>query len=160
MILYLDTSSLVKLYIEEEHSDWVHAWADQAEVLCTSRVAYPEAMAALSRRRRAGDLNKETFQTLADAFLRQWPDFVALDLDEYAAADLAVRHGLKGFDAIHLATAKAVSVEVRPTSTFFFSSFDTKLNRAARDEGLTVLDGASGARLPESPSGSSPARRT
>ena len=36
MIVYLDTSALVKLYVEEEHSDWVHAHAAEAEVLATS----------------------------------------------------------------------------------------------------------------------------
>ncbi len=46
MILYLDTSSLVKL------------WAHEAEVLATSRVAYPETFAALACRRREGDFDE------------------------------------------------------------------------------------------------------
>ena len=49
MILYLDTSALVKLYVEEAHSDWVHACAAEAEVLATSVVARPEMLSALSR---------------------------------------------------------------------------------------------------------------
>jgi predicted nucleic acid-binding protein len=37
MILYLDTSSLVKLYIEEIYSERVREWADDAEILATCR---------------------------------------------------------------------------------------------------------------------------
>ena len=58
MILYLDTSSLVKLYLDEIHAEAVRQLAGQAEVLATSKVAYPEAMAALSRRFREGDMDQ------------------------------------------------------------------------------------------------------
>ena len=42
MILYLDTSSLVKLYVEEVHADRVKEWVDEAEMVGTCRVAFPE----------------------------------------------------------------------------------------------------------------------
>ncbi len=143
MILYLDTSSLVKLYIDEEHSDLVHAWADQAEALCTSRVAYPEAIAAVARRWRAGDLEDEAFHAIRRAVADEWPDFSTVELDERAAADLAVRHGLRGFDAIHLAAAVDVFAGAGDAPVRF-SSFDLKLNQAARAEGFIVLDADSG----------------
>jgi predicted nucleic acid-binding protein len=41
VILYLDTSSLVKLYVEEMHSDKVREWLEEAELVATCRVAYP-----------------------------------------------------------------------------------------------------------------------
>lgn len=41
MIPYLDTSSLVKLYIAEAHSELVQDWVEEAEAVATSRVAYP-----------------------------------------------------------------------------------------------------------------------
>ncbi len=138
MILYLDTSSLVKLYLDEDHSDLVHTWADGAEVLCTSRVAYPEAMAALARRWRNGDLDDQNFDAVRQTLADDWAGFSALDINEEAAAELAVRLGLRGFDAIHLATA--VEVIVASAAPTFFSSFDRQLNRAARAEGLAVLD--------------------
>ena len=53
MILYLDTSALVKLYVEEAHTDDVRGWVDAAEIVATCRVAYPEAVSALNRRMRA-----------------------------------------------------------------------------------------------------------
>ncbi|HEX9731794.1 MAG TPA: type II toxin-antitoxin system VapC family toxin [Thermoanaerobaculia bacterium] len=146
MILYLDTSSLIKLFIDETHCDLVRSWADQAAVLCSSRVAYPEAMSAIARRWRAEDLDDEEFRLLRQALAEQWQDFVVVNLDEVAAGDLAVEHGLRGFDAVHLAAAlgflsRAGSVAV------FFSSFDDRLNRAARSEGLVVLGADSGQSL-------------
>ena len=33
MILYLDTSSLVKLYVTEAHSSLVRGWAEEAEII-------------------------------------------------------------------------------------------------------------------------------
>jgi len=58
LILYLDTTSLVKLYVTESHSGLVRARAEEAEILATCRVAYPEMMSALNRRFKSGDLQK------------------------------------------------------------------------------------------------------
>ena len=138
MILYLDTSSLVKLYLDEDHSDLVHTWASGAEVLCASRVTFPEAMAALARRWRQGDLDDGSFDAVCRALADDWPGISVVDLNEEAAAELAVRLDLRGFDAVHLAAAiEVVTISEAPT---FFSSFDRQLNRAARAEGLAVLD--------------------
>ena len=142
MILYLDTSTLVKLYLDEEHSDLVQLWAERAEILCTSRVAYPEATAALARRWRDGDLGDEAFQAIRGVLSDQWPDFSSVELDELAAGELAVRHVLRGFDAIHLAAALEVAAGAAGIQ-FYFSSFDLQLNRAAREAGLEVLDAES-----------------
>ena len=49
MILYLDTSALVKLYVEEEGSDEVKKACEQAQVVVTSRLAYAEARSAFAR---------------------------------------------------------------------------------------------------------------
>ena len=54
VILYLDTSSLVKMYVEEPGS--LQAEVEGSELVTTSIVAYGEARAALARRRREGSL--------------------------------------------------------------------------------------------------------
>lgn len=138
MILYLDTSSLLKLYLEEDHSDLVRSWVDRAQVLCSSRVALAEAMAAVARRWRLGDLDDDAFAAVRQALADDWPAFSSIDLNEEAAGELAVRLDLRGFDAIHLAAA--VEVVTAASAPTFFSSFDKKLNRAAKAEGLAVLD--------------------
>ncbi|MGH8694308.1 MAG: PIN domain-containing protein [Burkholderiales bacterium] len=52
MILYLDTSALVKLYVREQGSAQVRAHVNKADVIATSVVAYAEARAAFARLRR------------------------------------------------------------------------------------------------------------
>ncbi len=139
MILYLDTSSFVKLYLDEPHADSVRRWALHAEVLATSRVAYPEAVAALARRSREGDLGADALQRVLRALKQQWQDFAVLDLAEIRAGDLAVKHALRGLDAIHLAAALDLR-QASPDARVAFSSFDVRLNQAAVAEGLPVLD--------------------
>ena len=52
MTVYLDTSDLVKLYIDELHADAIGALVTEASVVVTSIIAYAEARATLARRRR------------------------------------------------------------------------------------------------------------
>lgn len=53
------------------------------------------------------------------------------------AGRLVKKHGLRGFDAVHLSSAKMMKRNA--DLALFFSSFDDKLNKAARAEGLEVL---------------------
>ncbi len=138
MILYLDTSSLVKLYVTEAHSGLVRGWAQEAEILATCRVAYPEMISALNRRFRTGDLSKGEYDLLLKTFTGEWRHFAVIDFDEIAAGRLAETYGLRGFDAVHLSASKRLSsAEGNPSVAF--SSFDDKLNAAASAEKLTVL---------------------
>ena len=138
MLLYLDTSGLVKLFIEEKYSDRVREWVDAVDVVLTCRVAYAEAAAAFSRRHRQGSLKQADYRRVVQAFDKQWESFGRLEFDERMAGQLAARHALRGFDAIHLSAARILMSDARGTSVAF-SSFDDRLNRAAAKENLTVL---------------------
>ncbi len=138
MILYLDTSSLVKLYVTEFHSGLVRAWAEEAEIIATCRVAYPEMMSALNRRFKAGDLGKEDYNVLVKSFSGEWRRFAVIDFDEIAAGRLAAAYGLRGFDAVHLSAAGLLRSSGNAPA-MAFSSFDEKLNGAAAAEKFTVL---------------------
>jgi uncharacterized protein len=138
LILYLDTSSLVKLYVAEAHSRLVRNWAEEAEIIATCRVAYPEMISALNRRLRTGDLAKKDYELLVKNVAKDWEHLAAIDFDELAAGRLAAEYGLRGFDAIHLSAALLlISSEGAPDVVF--SSFDQKLNDVAAAEKLTVL---------------------
>lgn len=140
MILYLDTSSLVKLVRKDEvHADQVRMWAATADTLATSRVALPEAAAALARRHRLGGLTRRQLTRALSQLGHAWPDYFALDIDERRAARLAVTHGLRGFDAVHLAAALTVRDALGPDGVAF-TSFDAELVRAAIAEKLLVLE--------------------
>ena len=148
MILYLDTSSLVKLYLEEPHSDLVRGWMDEAEAVATSRVAYPEALGAFARRRESGDLSGEGLDRLRQAFASDWSSLILLPVRERRAGSLAVKHLLRGFDAIHLSAA-ADLIDLLRSEEVLFSSFDARLLRAAREEGVPALHPAGEVAPPE-----------
>jgi uncharacterized protein len=133
--LYLDTSSLVKLYVQEVGSEDVRNLVAQAAVVSTSIVAYPEARAALARLRRSRDLSAATFAAAKRNFEEQWPAFLTLEVTAAVsreAGDFAERYALRGFDALHLASFAEVARRAGRSDTHF-SSFDDPLNKAARD---------------------------
>ena len=138
MIVYLDTSSLVKLYVEEEHSEIVREWTSEAEVIATCRVAHPETLSALTRRHNSGDLAKREYEKLVQVFVGEWGSYAALDFDEIEAGRLVRNYGLRGFNGVHLAAAKLLA-SVGSNVHVAFSSFDERLNNAARSEGFMVL---------------------
>ena len=133
MTVYLDTSSLVKLYVSEAGSDIVHQLVDDANVVATSSVAYAETRATLARLRHDGALTTSKLTSAKREFEQQWPAYLTLDATDAlcrAAGELAEKYRLRGFDSIHLASF--VEVARRAGANTRFSSFDDRLNSAAR----------------------------
>ena len=138
MILYLGTSSLVKLYVEEEYSGVVRDWVREAEIVATCRVAYTEVISALELRFKQHEISQSEYDLIVKRFSQDWLNFAIVDFDEREAGFLVKKYGLNRFDAIHLSTAKLIKKEHHDIS-FAFSSVDEKLCDAAADEGLKVL---------------------
>lgn len=140
MIVYLDTSSLVKLYVREDGSDQVKALVDGARVVATSQVAYPESCAAFARKHRQGDFSGRQYRAVLAGLQQDWGAYFALDVSWPVArlgGELAERHHLRGFDAIHLASALIISARLESLVTF--SSADDRLEDAAQTESLHVV---------------------
>ena len=138
MIVYLDTSSLVKLYVQEAHTTLVKKWVEEAEIVATCRIAYPETMSAIRRRFRQGDVTEKQYDSLIAKFSAEWGRFAAVDFDEVEAGRLVNLYGLRGFDAVHLSAATLLKANQNNVS-LSFSSFDEKLNDAASAEGFAIL---------------------
>ena len=138
MTLYLDTSSLVKLYVREAHTSLVKKWVREAEIVATCRIAYPETMSAINRRFRQGDLPEKEYNLLIAKFSKDWGRFAAIDFDEFEAGRLVKIYGLRGFDAVHLSAARLLKAS-QDNISISFSSFDERLNNAASAEGFTIL---------------------
>ena len=139
MILYLDTSALVKLYVREAGSDLVRARVRDADRVGTSRVAYPEARAAFSRRRREGALTGAGLRHAVSELDRELGAYVIVELAEPVArhaGELAERHRLRGFNAIHLASALALGRLLGAMPALL--AFDARLTAAAAAEGLAT----------------------
>ncbi len=143
MTLYLDTSSLIKLYVAEAGTDLVRRLVGDAAVVATSAITYAETRAALARLRREGELSRSRFASAKGEFEEQWPAYLTLEVTDSlsrVAGGLAERYRLRGYDSVHLASFAAVARRAGPRETRF-SSFDDRLNRAARDLGRTLVRG-------------------
>lgn len=68
MVIYLDTSSLVKLYVEEESSGEVEDMVQSSKVTATSLVAYAEARAAFASRFRERAFSSRQYRELVSSF--------------------------------------------------------------------------------------------
>jgi predicted nucleic acid-binding protein len=141
MTLYLDTSSLVKLYVAEKESDEVRRLVEGATIVATSFIAYVEARAALARRRRERALRPPALSTARRAFEADWPRYLKIEVSMSLcreAATLAERYRLRAYDSVHLASFAEVARRAGVRSTRF-SSFDNDLNRAARSLGRALM---------------------
>jgi predicted nucleic acid-binding protein len=139
VILYLDTSSLVKLYLEEPEAETVEMLVDRAETVATSLVTYAETRSALARAEASVRLSDAGHRNALTVFEDQWATFDVRDVSPplvRLAGDLAAKHLLRGFDAIHLASVLTLQTEIEEPITF--SSADERLMSAAKAEGLTV----------------------
>lgn len=138
MLLYLDTSAFLPLVVAENGSPLcVRLWLE-AERIASSRLLLVESTAALAQARRMGRL---TTTRLADclahaAELLENMSFIEVTAAVIAEAQvLAVRHTLRGYDAVQLATSMLVR---GPDSAV--ASGDRRLLRAWADVGFTHID--------------------
>ena len=134
MTAYLDTSSLVKLYVAEVGTDAVRRLVDDATVVATSQIAYPETRAALARRRREGALSTGAFATAKRTLEADWGKYFVVEATASLcreAGELAERLRLRGYDSVHLASFAEVVRSAGSRETLF-SSYDDALNRASR----------------------------
>jgi predicted nucleic acid-binding protein len=134
MTLYLDTSSLVKLYVVEPGSTTVRDQVGSADLVATSSIAYTEARAALARRRRERALTAAAFVAAKKALDTDWPRYLSVEVTPSLcreAGDFAERYRLRAYDSVHLAAFAEVARAAGPGNTLF-SSFDAALDRAAR----------------------------
>ena len=102
MILYLDTSSLVILYVEEPASADVEGWVGSAAVTATSLIAYAEARAAFSHRFGEHAYSSEDYKRLVSQFESDWKNYMAIHVTAELvrqAGDYAEKHGLRVFSA-------------------------------------------------------------
>ncbi|MBW2602437.1 MAG: type II toxin-antitoxin system VapC family toxin [Deltaproteobacteria bacterium] len=137
MIVYLDTSSLVKLYVEESESSKVDDLVKSSEVTATSLVAYAEARAAFARRYREKAFTSDEYNRMKEVFNKDWSRYLILSVTEdmiRLAGDLTEKHALRGFDSIHLASALTLRQEL--SSPIVFSCFDDNLQKAFEQEDL------------------------
>lgn len=136
MILYADTSALVKLVLAEPGSELaIELWVNSPRV-ASSMLAYPEGCAALAAANRNGRLTPTHYQQSLRSFGRTFEQLVSIKVDEQlalAAGERAATFGLRSADAVHLATALDLGDE-----EVIFVTWDQALADAAASAGLAV----------------------
>lgn len=137
MILYLDSSHIVKLCVEEPGSADVEALVASVDDTAASRIAYAEVRSALARKRREGGIPDEKYANTVAAFRVEWRHMLVQEVTQQVvelAGALCETHKLRGMDAIHLASAKLLAAESElPVRV---STSDPRLHVAAKAEGL------------------------
>lgn len=140
MILFCDTSALLKLYITEAGSEALKVLVQEAEAVAVSRIAWAEAYAALSRRAREVPEDAMIIEQAKLALTEDWPSFVVLEINQMLverAGEYADTFALRCYDSIQLAAAFEVG---RISQTpIFFACYDLRLNKAARLLGMSCL---------------------
>ena len=91
MILFCDTSALVKLYVVEEGSDIMHQAARRADALAVSRIAWAEFHAALARRARMVPADESALEQARAALVSQWQNFLVVEVSQ-RVVELAGEH--------------------------------------------------------------------
>lgn len=139
LILYLDTSALVKLYVREKGSAAVARQLGAADAISTSMVAWAEARAAFARLLRERPSSRTRHRQRVAQLARDWESYAVVELTAavaHNAGELAERHGLRGFDAIHLASA--LWLKSTYAGDLAFMAFDVRLSAAAAAAGLAI----------------------
>ena len=132
MTLFLDTSALVKLYIAEAETATVTTAVQAAKIITVSTLAMPEAVSSFTRKASEGSLTQSNEQEAFKNLLADWPDLERIELDDWIAKEAAMltrSKGLRGADAVHLASCARLSRERRGVR---FLAFDDALNDAAK----------------------------
>jgi len=109
VIGYLDTSAFVPLLIDEPTSEACRRFWDDADVIVSSRLLYVETAEALAQARRMGRLSKGKHLQSRQRLDQMWAEMDVIEVNEQVvtrAADLTHRLSLRGYDAVHCASAE------------------------------------------------------
>ncbi|MBK7675939.1 type II toxin-antitoxin system VapC family toxin [Accumulibacter sp.] len=141
MILFCDTSALVKLYIKEDASEQMAALARSATAIVLCRIAWAEIMAALARRARENPADAAAIEAVRTRLRTDWPRYAIVEITQpllELAGEYADTFALRSYDSVQLAAARRVQESV--SEQLHFACFDTRLQKAARALGMTTSD--------------------
>ncbi|MGQ0776231.1 MAG: type II toxin-antitoxin system VapC family toxin [Pseudonocardiales bacterium] len=143
MIVFADSSALVKLYADEPDHHLIRG----LDTLVVSALARAEVPAAIWRKHRMGQLDLTDTAILIAAFEADYHGS-AIDQPRFgvvaattavleAASRLVGVHSLRAYDAVQLATANAAAQVVPDCRTV--AAFDATLRVAAVAEGFALI---------------------
>jgi len=135
---YFDTSALVPLVIAEPSSAICERAWNAARNIAASSLTYVEVHTALAQAERQGRITDAQLAQASAAFEDVWEQVTVVapaDAIIRCAARLGAEFALRGYDAVHCATAMSMSAE-----QFFAVTGDRALLDAWRTLGLATVD--------------------
>ncbi len=111
MIVYFDTSAIVPIVVEEVSSPTASRLWDDADRVVSSRLVYAEGRAALAMARRMDRLEEDELTTAVRDFESLYGQLDIVEVTPelvHDAGSLAERFALRGYDAVHLASAQLI----------------------------------------------------
>lgn len=135
--MYFESSALAKLLRTEPGNEIARSAFATSEMRATSIIAYPELCATIAAWYPKHASGMKAARSEVDA---AWPLLHVIRLDDPGArraGELAVRHGLRGMDAIHVAAA--LDLADVSEGALAFVSWDRDQRQAAQREGLRLV---------------------
>jgi predicted nucleic acid-binding protein len=145
---FIDSSALVKRYVQEVGTTWVRGLTHRAasNVIYLARITAVEVTSAVARRRKGKTLTSPRASSVLSRFRKHFVGrYTVVEATPAlleSAMKLANTHALRAYDAVQLAVALEVSRIHRTAGTgpITVVSSDRDLNTAAIAEGLAVDD--------------------
>jgi predicted nucleic acid-binding protein len=147
-LLYLDTSALIKLYLNETGSSWLRTFVTGEQITFSELVLY-ESATVLRRHYLEGSLTRKQASSLYARLMRnsQAYQVVLLRIERQLprvmtmAFNLPLGLRLRALDSIHLAAAQVsreAATNLAQPVPFIFVSSDRQLLQAAQALGFTT----------------------
>ena len=147
-VVFMDSSTVVKRYVQEAGSVWVNGLftAAPANRIVIAAITRVEVVAALTRRARSSTITQADAAAACALSLADMPtDYRSVPITDAIlsrAVQLAQSYKLRGYDAVQLAVGREVNRQalIAGLPPAVFVSADKELNTAASAEGLATDD--------------------
>lgn len=144
-VITMDSSALVKRYLLEAGTTWTKTICDTTtNVIATAEIGLVEIASAFAGKLRGGFINADEYHNArADLSNDAQHSYVLVSVNRTVvdeAIELTARNRLRGYDAVHLASALHLNRALmsRDLPSIAFVSADDDLLRAAAAEGLLI----------------------
>ena len=141
MILFFDTSALLKLFVSEQHSESICEASRTASLIVVSQLTWVEVCAALGLKQRSRQIDAPQATQALQELRDEWDRYSKLAVDQaliITAVELALSFGLRAYDSLQLASAQRAHSQAG--NTLAFACFDKQLNAAAIALGIKTLN--------------------
>lgn len=138
MIGYLDTSAFVPLLVAEAGSIGCRRFWNDADDVVASRLLLGETAAALAQAARQSRLTRAAHDRSLELLDQLWAEIDVVEPDDVVvrrASVLARQYALRGYDAVHCASAEQLGAD-----DVVAASGDRKLLDAWSDLGIATFD--------------------